>query len=151
MPIHYLTSSSRLFVGALRGTALFAAALAASAVMAAAPPVAPPAPAPASPPAATGMAAPLPHGAQAAKKAKPAAPVKLVDINSASRAELKKLPGVGDAEADKIIANRPFLSKAELVTKGVMPAGPYLSLKTRVIAMQKTMPKPAPKPAPTKP
>ena len=62
------------------------------------------------------------------------APVKLVDINSASRQELKTLPGIGDAEADRIIADRPYLSKTELVSQGVLPVGPYVSLKDRVVA-----------------
>jgi DNA uptake protein ComE-like DNA-binding protein len=91
---------------------------------------------------------PLTGTASAAKKAAPAAPVKLVDINSASKAELKTLPGIGDAEADRIVAARPFLTKAELVTKKVIPTGPYLSLKNRVIAMQKGKPKAAAKPKP---
>ena len=65
-----------------------------------------------------------------------AATGKPVDINSASRAQLKTLPGIGDAEADRIIAGRPYLSKAELVTKGVMPEGVYLSLRRQLIALQ---------------
>lgn len=76
---------------------------------------------------------------------KPTAPDRLVDINSASKAELKKLPGIGDAEAEKIIKNRPYLSKTELVGKGVLGEGPYLSLRHKVIAFQKgrtTGPKP---------
>lgn len=66
--------------------------------------------------------------------AKQAAPVKLVDINSASRAELKTLPGIGDAEATKIIAARPYLSKADLATNNVLPTGVYIALKDRIIA-----------------
>lgn len=62
---------------------------------------------------------------------------KLVDINSAGVAELKTLPGVDEALAAKIIAARPYLTKAELVTKNVMPTGPYLSLRHQVVAMQK--------------
>lgn len=69
-----------------------------------------------------------------------AAPAKLIDINSAPRAALKTLPGIGDVEADRIVACRPFLTKTELVTKKVIPAGPYLSLKDRVIAMQRGKP-----------
>ncbi len=46
-----------------------------------------------------------------------AAPGKLVDINSASKAELKTLPGIDDARADKIIAGRPYVSKAVLVDR----------------------------------
>ena len=80
------------------------------------------------------------------KKATPAAPVKLVDINSASRAQLKTLQGIGDAEASKIIAGRPYLSKAELVNKDVLQVGPYLSIKHQIIAVQKNPPKSKPQP-----
>lgn len=86
-------------------------------------------------------ASPPAHAASASRKKPPAARVKLVDINSASRAELKKLPGVDDAMADRIIANRPYLTKAELVTRKVMLAGPYMSIRLRVVAVNKTPPK----------
>jgi hypothetical protein len=76
-----------------------------------------------------------------ARKKKPAQPTyKPVDLNSASRAELITLPGVDAALADKIIANRPFLTKTELVTKKVLPTGPFLALKERVIALPKNRP-----------
>ena len=88
--------------------------------------------------------APAVHASAAAKKAAPAAPAELIDINSASRAKLKTLPGIGDAEADKIIAARPYLSKAELVTKNVMGTGPYMSIKKQIVAMQKIPPKAKP-------
>jgi DNA uptake protein ComE-like DNA-binding protein len=74
----------------------------------------------------------------ATAKAKPA-PSKLVDINSASKAELKRLPGVGDAEAAKIIAGRPYGSKADLVTHGILPAGTYEGLKKQVMAKPKSV------------
>lgn len=76
-----------------------------------------------------------------AAKAKPkaSAPAKLVDINRAGKAELKRLPGVGDAEADKIIAGRPYLSKADLVTRGILPAGVYDGLKKHVMAKPKSL------------
>jgi DNA uptake protein ComE-like DNA-binding protein len=67
------------------------------------------------------------------KKAYP----KLVDINSASKVELKKLRGIGDAEADRIIAGRPYLSKAHLVTHKVIPQGIYEPIKNQIIAVQK--------------
>ena len=53
-------------------------------------------------------------------KAKAAAKIKLVDINSASKAELMKLPGVSAAIADKIVAHRPYNSKARLVTEKII-------------------------------
>lgn len=63
-----------------------------------------------------------------------------IDINSASRAQLKTLNGIGDAEANRIIAGRPYLSKADLATKSVIPTGVYLSLKNRIIAKQRGQP-----------
>jgi hypothetical protein len=47
------------------------------------------------------------------------------------------LQGIGGAEADKIIANRPYLTKTELVTKRVLPEGPFFSIKNQIVAMQK--------------
>jgi competence protein ComEA len=71
-----------------------------------------------------------------AKSAKPKAPV-LVDINSAKAAQLKTLPGIDDAQAEKIIAGRPYRTKAELVTRKVIPHGVYEGLKRNIIAKQK--------------
>ncbi len=42
-----------------------------------------------------------------------------VDLNSASKSELKSLPGIGRATADKIIAHRPYKSIDDLKTAGV--------------------------------
>jgi competence protein ComEA len=76
--------------------------------------------------------------ASAAKQKKPAAPqVQLVDINSATKEELKKLPGIGDADADKIIAGRPYLTKAHLVTHNIISAGVYQTIQQMVVARQK--------------
>jgi len=58
---------------------------------------------------------------------------KLVDINSATKRELKKLPGISDAEADKIIAGRPFGSKAWLVTKNIIPKETYQAINGKII------------------
>jgi DNA uptake protein ComE-like DNA-binding protein len=85
--------------------------------------------------------APAGHSAVASKKSAPATPVKLVDINSASRAQLKALPGIGDVEADRIISGRPYHSKADLAEREVVATGVYLSLKDRIIAKQKAVPK----------
>ncbi len=67
-----------------------------------------------------------------------AAKIKPVDINSASKAELKKLRGIDDAMADKIIAGRPYLSKAHLVTRNVIPHGIYEQIKKQIVAIQKS-------------
>jgi len=72
-----------------------------------------------------------------AAKSKAKVAAKLVDINSASKAALTKLPGVSDAEADKIIAGRPYLTKARLVTNAVVSPEVYEKIKKLIIAKQK--------------
>lgn len=72
-----------------------------------------------------------------AKSKAASAPVKLIDINSASKAELKMLPGIGDAEADKIVANRPYPTKARLATNNIIPTEVYEKLKKLIVARQK--------------
>ena len=67
-------------------------------------------------------------------------PAKLVDINSASRDELKALRGIGDAEAERIVAGRPYLSKTDLATGKIIPTGIYLSIRRSIVALPKTRP-----------
>lgn len=67
-----------------------------------------------------------------ATTATPAEPVKKVDLNNASLEELKTLPTIGDAEAKKIVAHRPYKSKGELVTKAGLPEGVYHAVKRKV-------------------
>jgi len=74
--------------------------------------------------------------AKVSAKGKAEAKVKLVDINSAKSAELKKLPGITDAEAAKIIAGRPYGSKAWLVTDNILPEAKYAAIRQLVIAKQ---------------
>ena len=59
-----------------------------------------------------------------------------VDLNSATREELVKLPGIGEATADKIIAARPFKMKSELMSKGLVTKAQYSKLASHVIAKQ---------------
>ena len=71
-----------------------------------------------------------------ASDTKATAKTKLVDINSATDAELKAVPGIGDASAAKIIAGRPYASKAQLKSRKIMPAVQYEQVKDQLIAKQ---------------
>ena len=80
-----------------------------------------------------------PKAVKAAAKAEAraaAAKVKLVNINGASKDELKTLPGITDALADKIIAGRPYGSKAHLLTRKIIDAAQYDTVRGLVIAKQ---------------
>jgi DNA uptake protein ComE-like DNA-binding protein len=77
-----------------------------------------------------------PSKSASAVQAKAPAAAKLVDINSATSKELKKLPGINDAKAAKIIAGRPYGSKAWLVSHDVIDAGEYETIKHLIVARQ---------------
>jgi DNA uptake protein ComE-like DNA-binding protein len=47
------------------------------------------------------------------------------DLNTASKEDLMKLPGVDDATADKIVAARPFKSRTELESKNILTKEQY--------------------------
>jgi competence protein ComEA len=76
------------------------------------------------------------QAASMAKVSPKSAKTELVDINSAKKEELKQLPGVSDADADKIIAGRPYATKAHLLTHKILPEGTYQDVKGLVIAKQ---------------
>lgn len=69
-------------------------------------------------------------------KGKVIAKNKLVDINSAKKEELKKLPGITEDDATKIIVGRPYGSKTWIVGPNGLTEAKYLSVKDKIIAKQ---------------
>ena len=90
---------------------------------------------PAAKPATAQPAKPQPKSSVPAKKPKP------VDINSATAEQLTKVPGVDEALAATIVQNRPYPTRAYLVTKGVYSQDDYYKIKDYFIAMPPADPK----------
>jgi DNA uptake protein ComE-like DNA-binding protein len=91
------------------------------------------------------MTTPAPSASAAQGKAPTAKPPatakkKLINLNAATRQELKGLPAGSDEEAARIIAGRPYNSKAFLVTNQVISAGRYAEIKALVVAGKPTKP-----------
>jgi len=57
-----------------------------------------------------------------------------LDLNTATAAELRALPGMGDAYVKRIVDGRPYTAKNQLVRRGILPEEAYEQIKDQVIA-----------------
>jgi len=57
-----------------------------------------------------------------------------LDLNSATKGKLLSLPGLTSAEADRVIADRPYSDPRELVTRHIIPKTEYDKISDRVTA-----------------
>ncbi|ADV83819.1 ComEA family DNA-binding protein [Terriglobus saanensis] len=58
----------------------------------------------------------------------------LLDLNTATAAQLKTLPGMGDAYVRRVVEGRPYTMKNQLVQKGILPQTAYDKIKDRIVA-----------------
>ncbi len=65
-------------------------------------------------------------GARLAKRAA------MLDLNHCSREQLAGVPGLNEALADRIIENRPYRHRLDLVARMVVPSGIYQEIRERV-------------------
>jgi len=87
-------------------------------------------------PAGAGTPLEAPVSAAPSSAAAPAAVSGVVNINKAAASDLVQILGVSQEEADRIVNNRPYRVKGELVAKNVVPKGTFDTIKDRITVSQ---------------
>ena len=59
-----------------------------------------------------------------------------LDLNSASKSQFMKLPGIGEVLSNQIIAARPFRVKNELVQRKILPQATYQVIADLIVVKQ---------------
>ncbi len=55
-----------------------------------------------------------------------------IDLNQCSREDLLRVPGLSEMLADRIIDNRPYRHRLDLVARMVVPSGVYQNIRDLV-------------------
>ncbi len=63
---------------------------------------------------------------------------KPLDLNTATKEDLLKLPGITPAQADRIIAGRPYDDPKDLVTRHILPQTEYDKISDRLTAKKQS-------------
>jgi DNA uptake protein ComE-like DNA-binding protein len=87
-----------------------------------------------SPATTTGASTPAKGSTKSTTASKSSASSSKLDINAATADQLKALPGIDAATAQKIIAGRPYHGKNDLVSKNIISKTEYDSIKDQIIA-----------------
>ena len=59
---------------------------------------------------------------------------KPLDVNHATKAQLESLPGISAAAADRIIANRPYAKRDDLLRRGILTRREYERISEQLTA-----------------
>ena len=57
-----------------------------------------------------------------------------LDLNTATKDQLTSLPGITDADAQKILDGRPYRAKNQLLSKGIISKDEYAKIKGQIVA-----------------
>ena len=65
-----------------------------------------------------------------------------LDLNTATKDQLTSLPGITDADAQKILDGRPYRAKNQLLSKGIISKDEYAKVKGQIVPHRSKTAKP---------